>query len=111
MDAVPEYLEVPESLIKSAWATNTGRAFTCGLQRSGYWRLATKDSVIYSIMILNCGSWGFLGIYDGTRRLIWAQPSTFTGSFVLEGFCKDGIIVDNGFGRRLGTNITVNWKE
>jgi hypothetical protein len=104
-------LTVDDKIIQTITPAKAGQFFTARLVPPGYWRLTNKDAVVYSIMILNCGAWGFLGIYDGTRRLIWAQPSAFTGSFVIEGFCKDGIIVDNGYGQHMGTNITVNWRE
>jgi hypothetical protein len=86
-------------------------SFSVSLTECGIWHISDIDSMLYSMIILNCGSWGGLSIYDGTRRLLWRQPSAFTGSFVLEGYCKGGILIDNGYKQMLPINTTVNWRN
>lgn len=61
---------------------------------SGVFRLCREDCVFYSIMIAAAGSFGRLFIRTGTGRPLWAQPSTFTGSFVLDAFSEGGLIVE-----------------
>ncbi len=78
---------------------------------SGMFRLARRDATLYSVMIEAGGSWGRILIYDGTGREIFYQPSTFTGSFVLEAGCKDGIICHFNAGDGSDALITVNWRE
>lgn len=79
--------------------------------KPGLFRLTRKDSVFYCITIMHPGDGGGLHIYDGFRRLVWPMPSAFTGSFVVNGYCQGGIIVDNGYGRSMGSNISINWRE
>ena len=77
---------------------------------SGVFRLSRRDSVFYSVMIAAAGSFGRLGVREAaTLRPLWRQPSTFTGSFVVDGFAKGGIIVEAYM--ETPPFITVSWRE
>jgi hypothetical protein len=101
----------PKYWLKPDEISSNGQMFSYSLPSQGIWHLSKNDSVLYSMIILDCGSWGGLSIYDGTRRLLWKQPSAFTGSFVLEGYCKSGLLIDNGHGQIMPIRTTVNWRE
>lgn len=79
------------------------------LDLPGRYRLARRDCELYSVQILNAGDWGKAWAFDGEGRPVFHQPSTFTGSFWLGGFCRGGLVVE-----LIALNIIVfqiNWRE
>ncbi len=79
------------------------------LKDSGVFRLSRRDCSFYSIMIAMAGTCGQIVLRTGEQRIIWMQPSSFTGSFVLDGFCEGGLMVEaymEGW-----PSVTVNWRE
>src|SRR6516225_4545518 len=107
------YLEVPDEAIKDITAVAKHHSGRCSasITTTGLWRLTRNQAVMYSVQILSCGAWGGLTAYNGKRRMIWHQPSAFTGSFNMMADCEDGLIFDTGYGKDVATNITINWKE
>jgi hypothetical protein len=105
-ETVPEFAEdlytpsAPGSLMRS-------RMFNS----SGMFRIARRHASLYSVEIKAAGSWGRILIYDGDGKLVFYQPSTFTGSFVLEGGCRNGIIVHINSGAGSDGLFMVNWRE
>ena len=79
------------------------------LTDNGVFRLARRDCSFYSIMIAGAGTCGQVVVRTGRWRIVWATPSAFTGSFVVDGACEEGLIVEAHMdGRPL---IVVNWRE
>lgn len=107
------YLEWPDDCIQDIPHVHKGPDGRCSVSivQPGLWRLTRKDATIYSVQILSCGAWGGLSAYNSHRRMVWHQPSAFTGSFNLIGYCAGGIIFDTGYGKTIATNVTVNWRE
>ncbi len=108
-----DVLDVPESsFIDSTSVPSPGSKMRAKLINTpGLHRISRRDSEWYSIQIQCGGSWGRLEIYDGTGRLIWAQPSTFTGSFVHMGYCEKGIVVANYGAKGSAAVVIVNYRE
>ena len=75
----------------------------------GVYRLARRDVAFYSIMIAAAGSFGSIVVRTGTRRMLWAQPSSFTGSFVLDCFSEEGLIVEAHMEAQ--PFLTISWRE
>lgn len=75
---------------------------------AGLFRLARRDCEVYSVQIVSSGTWGRARVLNGLGRVLWFQPSTFTGSFWLSAGSEAGLIVEN-YGE--GLNLTVNWRE
>lgn len=63
------------------------------LDQLGYFRISRRDAELYSVQIVSAGAWGRIWVYDGNKRPIFRQPSTFTGSFWLGAGAFGGIIV------------------
>lgn len=80
------------------------------INEPGVHRLSRRDCELYSVMILSAGSWGRVRIEDGNRRGLWAQPSTFTGSFWLSVAACGGLIV-SVWASGASCNLTVNYRE
>jgi hypothetical protein len=76
----------------------------------GTFRLARRDCELYSVQIVSSGAWGRWRVSDGLGRELIEQPSTFTGSFVLNAGALGGLIVEVA-SRDIGANLTVNWRE
>ena len=76
----------------------------------GRWRLARRDSELYSVQIVCSGAWGRARVTDGRGRTLWFQPSTFTGSFVLGAGALDGLIVELD-SQDQAPNLSLNWRE
>ncbi len=76
---------------------------------AGVFRLSRRDCSFYSVMIAAAGSFGRIVIKDGEGRPLFAQPSTFTGSFVLDAFAKGGLIVEAHMST--APFLTINWRE
>ncbi len=100
-------LDTPVDVRVASQPGSLARSYS--LTASGVFRLARRDCAVRSIMIAASGSFGQITLWTGARRKIWSQPSSFTGSFVLDGFCEDGLIVEV----RMASvpSITVNWRE
>ncbi len=79
------------------------------IDRPGLWRLARRDCELYSVMIVSSGSWGRARVMDGHRRVLWYQPSTFTGSFTLGAGALGGLIVELS-SADLAANLTINFR-
>ena len=87
-----------------------GSFFHCfQLVDAGVFRLARRGCVFYSVMIAAGGSFGRLWVRAGNGRPLWGQPSTFTGSFVLNCYAEGGLIVQ----AEMSTPpfLTVSWRE
>lgn len=79
--------------------------------QSGLFRLSRKTCSLYSVEIKSCGAWGRILILDGDENEVFFQPSTFTGSFVLDACCWNGLYVWNMSGPGSDSPINVNWRE
>lgn len=111
LDAPFYYLKAPERDIQRPVVTQNGKRGSVHLTSPGLWRIADKDVLWYGISITNCGACGILAVYEGsTRRLLWMQPSAFTGSFTMGAGVIGGLIIDNGYRKLVGTDITINWR-
>ena len=104
-------LLIPDSLIQIVQPFQYGHFHSWTSNVPGAFRLTHNNAVFFAINVLQTGDGGGIEVYDGLRRLIWVMPTAFTGSFTPEGYCENGIIVDNGYGRTMGSNIAVNWRE
>lgn len=104
-------LIVPDINIQQVQKAICGDFYTWSSNERGLFRLTDTDAVFYGITLMYPGDGGGLYVYDGERRLVWTMLTTFTGSFVVNGYCKGGIIVDNGYGRSMGANISITWRE
>jgi hypothetical protein len=80
------------------------------IDRPGLWRLARRDCELYSVMIVSSGSWGRARALDGQGRVLWFQPSTFTGSFVLGAGALGGLIIELD-SQDMAANLTINYRE
>lgn len=76
---------------------------------SGVFRLARESVIFYSVMIAAAGSFGRLSIRTGDYRPLWAQPSTFTGSFVLDCYSENGLIVEAYMEAQ--PFLTISWRN
>lgn len=76
---------------------------------AGVFRLARRDASLYSVMIAAAGSFGRIMIRDGAGRPLWAQPSSFTGSFVLDAYAEKGLIVEAHM--ESAPLLTISWRE
>lgn len=106
-----DYLQANDSQIRTDLPINhSGHKFSTHIIEPGIYRLSSaKNVVLYAVEILN--NRAAISIFDGTKRLLFAQPSTFTGSFVWQGYAEDGLIVRSAAGTPLGANITITWTE
>lgn len=80
------------------------------LGQSGLWRLSRRTCELYSVMIVSSGAWGRFACRTGEGRVVFMQPSTFTGSFWLSGCCEAGLLVEID-SRDAATNLTIGWRE
>lgn len=80
--------------------------------RHGRFRISRRDSELYSVQIVSSGSWARARVTDAAARVLWEQPSTFTGSFWLGAAAAGGIIVEIASDREHeAANLTINWRE
>lgn len=106
----------PDTVIKSAVkdvkvpASAGSLMRSVSVSKSGLTRIARRTSELYSVMIAHAGSFCELVIRDGFGVPLFKQPSTFTGSFVIGGCAKGGIIVDLRGNQQMPT-IQINWRE
>jgi hypothetical protein len=80
------------------------------LNSGGLFRLARRSCELYSVMIVSAGAWGRFVLMDAAGRALFMQPSTFTGSFVLNGGADGGLLCEIDC-RDAATFLTVNWRE
>lgn len=86
---------------------------------SGLFRVARRTCSVYSVEIKSCGSWGRVLLFnedydidkDWERSVLFCQPSTFTGSFVLEGCAWGGLYLLAMCGPGSDLVLTVNYRE
>lgn len=80
--------------------------------RPGAFRLSRRDCELYSIQIVGGGTWTRIRLMDGNWRVVWEQPSAFTGSFWLSAACSDGLICEvHARDETSCPNLTLNWRE
>lgn len=92
-------------------ANPRGLIRTVTLARNGIFRLARRDAELYSVMVAAAGAWGRAKVMNGRGEPKWMQPSTFTGSFVLNGGCEEGLLVELYGSGNTAPNLTVQWRE
>lgn len=83
------------------------------IDRLGFTRVCRRPCELYSVQIIRAGAWVRARVLTGSGRALWFQPSTFTGSFVLNagvGEDEPGLILEMG-GRDSAAHITLNWRE
>lgn len=80
------------------------------VDRIGIFRLARRACELFSVQIVSAGAWGRARVMDGDGRVLWSQPSTFTGSFWLGAGAYKGLLVEVA-SRDRAPNLTVNWRE
>ncbi len=97
----------PVDIYIPACSGSLGRTYQ--LNDPGVFRLARRDCVFYSVMIAASGSFGSVVVRTGTGRPIWSQPSSFTGSFVVNGFAEGGLVVEAWMEAR--PFVTISWRE
>ena len=91
----------PGSLMRAAHLTAPGR-----------FRLARRDAELYSVQITSAGAAGRIVVETGDGREVFRQPSTFTGSFWLSGYCEGGIVVIlHAPDEYTAPHVTINWRE
>ena len=76
----------------------------------GLFRLARRSCELYSVEIVSAGAWARVRVMNGLKRVLWYQPSCFTGSFWLSACADEGLIVEIGSQDR-APNLTINWRE
>ncbi len=76
---------------------------------AGVFRLSRRNSSFYSIIIAAAGSFGSITVRDGTHRPLWAQPSSFTGSFAMDAFAEGGLIIEAYM--KTPPLVTISWRE
>ena len=82
------------------------------LTRAGLWRVARRDAELYSVQIVSAGSWARARVIDGAEKILWYQPSTFTGSFWLGAYAEGGILVEISSALpHEACNLTIDWRE
>jgi len=77
--------------------------------RPGIWRLARRDCELYSVQILSAGAFGAVRVLNGQDRVLFHQPSTFTGSFWLGAGAEGGLVVEL-YSIDMAPNLTINWR-
>jgi hypothetical protein len=80
--------------------------------KPGLYRLSRRSCELYSVQIVSSGAWGRFRVWDGRGNKIIEQPSTFTGSFWVNGGCFDGLVCEmHCFSPGDSSNLTLNWRE
>jgi hypothetical protein len=62
-------------------------------------------------MICSQGAWGNILLTDATGNDLFFMPSAFTGSFVLNAFAEDGLILRLFSRDTFAPQVTINWRE
>lgn len=85
---------------------------------TGSFRLARRSCELHSVKITVPGACGRVRVTDGHGRDLFYMPSSFPGSFMIEGGCEDGLIVHARPASGSGIDapsaslvIAVNWRE
>lgn len=82
------------------------------VSRPGLFRLARRDCELYSVQIVGSGTFTRIKMMTGTRRNLWEQVSTFTGSFWLSAFSEEGLLCEiHALNEASSPNLTLNWRE
>jgi len=76
----------------------------------GLFRLSTAKHVNWQVAEIWKNA-GHLTVFDGNGRAVFKQPSVFTGSFKLDGYCENGLLVRLGAGHHVCPNVTITWQE
>jgi len=104
-----EYLEINDYVVP-VQSERIGNRFEWHSTEPGTFCLSKAKHVkFYSALIWKNG--GYISVYDGTGRLVWAMPSIFTGSFVVDAYCENGLYVRVGAGPGLCPSNTICWLE
>jgi hypothetical protein len=74
----------------------------------GRYRLSRGPCELYSVEIMNPGSWPRYVIRESTGRIAWYEPSAFTGSFIHGGGMDDLIVEIHASSP---PQCCVNWRE
>jgi hypothetical protein len=82
---------------------------TLMLCKTGNFRVSRRPVELHSVIIEGTGAWGRIEICDGDGRLLWYQPSTFTGSFYVMGGSEYGLIVS--VHATTPAVVTINYRE
>lgn len=102
-----EYL-YPENLLVPSDITSDGKRFTWHPSEIGTFRLSSAKHVkFYALEVWKNG--GHVSIADGSGRVIFKQPSLFTGSFQMDGGLSDGLIIRLGAASGVIPSVTVSW--
>lgn len=80
------------------------------VDRVGVFRLARRSCELYSVQIASAGAWARMRVLNGRGRVLWYQPSAFTGSFWLGAGAEDGLVVEIGAMDR-APQLIVNFRE
>lgn len=97
----------PIDIYVPACSGSLGRTYQ--LNKAGVFRVSRRGCVFKSIMIAASGSFGSVVVKTGTGRIIWCQPSTFTGSFVVGGYAEEGLILEAWM--ESVPFVTISWRE
>jgi hypothetical protein len=80
------------------------------VDRVGLFRLARRSCELYSVQIASAGAWARMKVMNGSGRVLWFQPSSFTGSFWLGAGAEDGLLVEIGSADR-APQLAINYRE
>jgi hypothetical protein len=80
------------------------------IDEAGLFRLARRSCELYSVQIVSAGAWARCRVLNGLGRVLWYQPSSFTGSFWLGAGAEDGLLVEIGSQDRAPC-LSINWRE
>jgi hypothetical protein len=81
---------------------------TLRLTEIGEFRISRRAAELYSVIIESSGAWGRVKVTDLDGRMLFYQPSTFTGSFYLMAG-SNGLIVN--IQAATPPIITITWRE
>jgi hypothetical protein len=74
----------------------------------GTYRLSRGPCELYSVEIMNPGSWPRYIIRESGGRIAWYEPSAFTGSFIHGGGMEDLVVEIHASSP---CSCVVNWRE
>jgi len=79
------------------------------VDKVGLFRLARRSCELYSVQIASAGAWARMKVMNGRGRVLWLQPSSFTGSFWLGAGAEDGLLVE--IGGDSAPQLSINYRE
>jgi hypothetical protein len=79
------------------------------VDRVGLFRLARRGCELYSVQIASAGAWARMRVLNAKGRVLWFQPSSFTGSFWLGAHAEDGLLVETA--GNSAPQLIVNYRE